>query len=117
MSILSFSDFLNISEDMSKPTVDRDIARERDELMNQVVELVGLGSQSGLTIQIGDINTNLDKVIVKVLINGIDNNIELENGQMKITSTNGGLLDGVKGDPNKVINVLQGIKDGNLAEI
>jgi hypothetical protein len=117
MPIFTFSEFLKLNEQLSKPVVDRDISEERDELMKQVVELVGGASESGLLIQIGDIVTDFGKVVVKVLINGIENDIELEDGLMKVNSPNGGFLDGVKGSSDKLLNILQGVGDSKLSEM
>jgi hypothetical protein len=115
--MLTFSDFLSLYENINNPIIDRDLSQERDELMKQVVELVGIASESGLTIQITDVVTNLGKVKVKIIINGIENIVELEDNLMKISSPDGGLLDGVKGDCGKIIDVLQGVRTGNLSEI
>lgn len=121
MSILFFSEYIksnisSITEDIAAQNITRDIVEDRDELLKQVVELVGSASESGIQIQIGDITTKYNKAIVKVLIGGAEHSFTLEDGMMSIDAPAGGLLDGVKGKPYKVLNILLGIKDGNLSE-
>lgn len=117
MRIFTFSEFLRVNEQSNDLIIDRDLTEERDQLMKQVVELVGRASEGGLLIQISDINTDLGKVVVKVLINGIENYVELEDDLMKFKSYDGGFLDGVKGDSDKMLNILQGVGDRRLSEM
>lgn len=121
MSILSFSEYIKksnkVSEDINAQNISRDIVEDKDELLKQVVELVGSASESGIQIQIADITANLDKASVKVLIRGVEHSFTLQDGKLSIEAPEGGFLDGVKGTPEKVLHILLGIKDGSLSEI
>lgn len=105
MSILSFSEYIKksnkVSEDINAQNISRDIVEDKDELLKQVVELVGSASESGIQIQIADITTNLDKACVKVLIRGVEHSFTLQDGKLSIEAPEGGFLDGVKGTPKK----------------
>lgn len=121
MSILSFSEYIkeqnSLSEDTGIRNMNRDVLREKDELLKQVVELVGSASESGIQIQIADIITDSGKACIKVLIRGDEHNFTLKDGKMLIEAPEGGLLGGVKGNPDKVLHILLGIRDGSLSEV
>jgi hypothetical protein len=120
MSILSFSEYIkgkiSITEDIGIQNISRDVIKEKDELLNQVVELVGSTSASGIQIQIEDITTRFDKASIKVLIRGTEHIFSLKNGKLSIEAHGGGILDGATGTPDEVLHMLLGIKDGSLSE-
>ena len=121
MSILSFSEYIkeqnSLSEDIGIRNMNRDVLRDKDELLKQVVELVGSASESGIQIQIADIITDSGKACVKVLINGVEHDFILKDENMLIKAPDGGFLDGVEGNPDKVLHILLGIKNGSLSEV
>jgi hypothetical protein len=114
MKILKFSEYNSKklsqyeSNNIEATSLNKDIASDKEMLIQYVDEIAGSASEAGIEIQIIGEEILKGKPIVKVLINEIEHNFSLEGNLLKINTLDGGLLDNVKGTSDKILNILIG---------
>ncbi len=114
MKILKFSEYNSKklsqyeSNNIEATSLNKDIANDKEMLIQYVDEIAGSASEAGIEIQIVGEEILKGKPIVKVLINEIEHNFSLEGNLLKINTLDGGLLDNVKGTSDKILNILIG---------
>ncbi len=114
MKILTFSEYNSKklsqyeSNNIEATSLNKDIATDKERLIQYVDEIAGSASEAGIEIQIIGEEILKGKPIVKVLINEIEHDFSLEGNLLKINTLDGGMLDNVKGTPDKILNILIG---------
>jgi len=114
MKILTFSEYNSKklsqyeSNNIEATSLNKDIATDKEMLIQYVNEIAGSASEAGIEIQIIGEEILKGKPIVKVLINEIEHDFSLEGNLLKINTLDGGMLDNVKGTPDKILNILIG---------
>lgn len=114
MKILKFSEYNSKklsqyeSNNIEATSLNKDIANDKEMLIQYVDEIAGSASEAGIEIQIVGEEILKGKPILKVLINEIEHNFSLEGNLLKINTLDGGLLDNVKGTSDKILNILIG---------
>lgn len=114
MKILTFSEYTSKklsqyeSSNIEAASMNKDLAFEKEKLIKLINEIVGSASEAGIEIQIGDEELIKGKLFIKVLINEIEHYFSLEGDLLKIETFDGGMLDNIKGSPDKILNILIG---------
>lgn len=114
MKILTFSEYTSKklsqyeSSNIEAASMNKDLAFEKEKLIKLLNEIVGSASEAGIEIQIGDEELIKGKLYIKVLINEIEHFFSLEEDLLKVETFDGGMLDNIKGSPDKILNILIG---------
>lgn len=114
MRILTYSEYSSKklsqyeSSNIEAVSMNKDIAQDKEQLIKEINKIVGAASEAGIEIQISDEELIKGKPYVKVLINQIEHYFSLEGNLLKINTMSGGMLDDVKGKPDKILNILIG---------
>lgn len=114
MKILTFSEYTSKklsqyeSSNIEAASMNKDLAFEKEKLIKLLNEIVGSASEAGIEIQIGDEELIKGKLYIKVLINEIEHFFSLEGDLIKVETFDGGMLDNIKGSPDKILNILIG---------
>ena len=114
MKILTFSEYTSKklsqyeSSNIEADSMNKDLAFEKEKLIKLINEIVGSASEAGIEIQIGDEELTNGKLFIKVLINEIEHLFSLEGDLLKVETFDGGMLDNIKGSPDKILNILIG---------
>ena len=114
MKILTFSEYTSKklsqyeSSNIEAASMNKDLAFEKEKLIKLLNEIVGSASEAGIEIQIGDEELIKGKLYIKVLINEIEHFFSLEGDLLKVETFDGGMLDNIKGSPDKILNILIG---------
>ena len=114
MKILTFSEYTSKklsqyeSSNIEAASMNKDLAFEKEKLIKLINEIVGSASEAGIEIQIGDEELINGKLFIKVLINEIEHLFSLEGDLLKVKTFDGGMLDNIKGSPDKILNILIG---------
>lgn len=114
MKILTFSEYASKklsqyeSSNIEAASMSKDLAFEKEKLIKLLNEITGSASEAGIEIQIGDEELIKGKLYIKVLINEIEHLFSLEGDLLKVETFDGGMLDNIKGSPDKILNILIG---------
>jgi hypothetical protein len=114
MRILTYSEYTSKklsqyeSSNIEASSMNKDIAEEKEQLIKEINKIVGAASEAGIEIQISDDELIKGKPYIKVLINEIEHYFSLEGNLLKIKTMEGGMLDNVKGNSDKILNILIG---------
>jgi hypothetical protein len=114
MRILTYSEYTSKklsqyeSNNIEASSMNKDIAEEKEQLIKEINKIVGAASEAGIEIQISDDELIKGKLYIKVLINEIEHYFSLEGNLLKIKTMEGGMLDNVKGNSDKILNILIG---------
>lgn len=114
MRILTYSEYTSKklsqyeSSNIEASSMNKDIAEEKKQLIKEINKIVGAASEAGIEIQISDDELIKGKPYIKVLINEIEHYFSLEGNLLKIKTMEGGMLDNVKGNSDKILNILIG---------
>jgi len=114
MKILTFSDYTSKklsqyeSSNIEAASMNKDLVFEKENLIKLINEIVGSASEAGIEIQIGNDELIKGKLFIKVLINEIEHLFSLEGDLLKVETFDGGMLDNIKGSPDKILNILIG---------
>lgn len=114
MKILTFSEYASKklsqyeSSNIEAASMSKDLAFEKEKLIKLLNEITGSASEAGIEIQIGDEELIKGKLFIKVLINEIEHLFSLEGDLLKVETFDGGMLDNIKGSPDKILNILIG---------
>jgi hypothetical protein len=114
MRILTYSEYTSKklsqyeSNNIEASSMNKDIAEEKEQLIKEINKIVGAASEAGIEIQISDDELIKGKPYIKVLINEIEHYFSLEGNLLKIKTMEGGMLDNVKGNSDKILNILIG---------
>lgn len=101
-------EFQKESQNISIQDLSPNIVDEKDSLIKKVSFIVSAASQGGIEIQIDSDDVAQGKARVKVLINEIEHIFTLENGLVKVETSDGGVLDDFKGSPEQIVDKLIG---------
>jgi hypothetical protein len=114
MRILTYSEYTSKklsqyeSSNIEASSMNKDIAEEKEQLIKEINKIVGAASEAGIEIQISDDELIKGKPYIKVFINEIEHYFSLEGNLLKIKTMEGGMLDNVKGNSDKILNILIG---------
>lgn len=96
------------SNNIEASSMKKEIAEEKEQLIKEINKIVGTASEAGIKIQISNDELIKGKLYIKVLINEIEHFFSLEGNLLKIKTMEGGMLDNVKGNSDKILNILIG---------